>query len=208
MSDVWPMVHAERRALIEFLGGVEESRWDTPSLCPGWTVRDVTAHQISTAKTTRLGFLRGMLAARFDFDRDNQNGVDRERGSAADMLAAFRAVVDATATPPAPLDTRLVESIVHGEDIRRPLGAVGEYPLWAVVRALELQARTSTSMGGAKQHVAGLRINADDADVTLGDGPEVTGPALALLLALSGRTVALGDLAGPGLAELTSRLGA
>lgn len=206
MSDVWPMVHAERRALIEFLDGTDESRWDTPSLCPGWTVRDVTAHQISTAKTTRLGFIRGMLGARFDFDRDNQNGVDRELGTAAQMLAAFRAVVDSTATPPAPLDTRLVEAIVHGEDIRRPLGAAGDYPLWAVVRALELQARTSVSMGGAKQHLTGLRLAADDADLVLGDGAEVTGPALALLLGVSGRTVALAELTGPGLAELTARL--
>lgn len=207
MSDVWPMVHAERRALIDFLSTVDESRWDTPSLCPGWSVRDVTAHQISTAKTTRLGFVRGMITARFDFDRDNQNGVERERGTAAQMLAAFRAVADATATPPAPLDTRLVEAIVHGEDIRRPLGAIGDYPLWAVIRALRLQARTSTAMGGAKQHLTGLRLVADDSDLVLGDGAEVTGHTLALLLAVSGRTIALAELTGSGLAELSSRVG-
>ncbi|ADG79676.1 Mycothiol-dependent maleylpyruvate isomerase metal-binding domain-containing protein OS=Tsukamurella paurometabola (strain ATCC 8368 / DSM / CCUG 35730/ CIP 100753 / JCM 10117 / KCTC 9821 / NBRC 16120 / NCIMB 702349/ NCTC 13040) OX=521096 GN=Tpau_3084 PE=4 SV=1 [Tsukamurella paurometabola] len=207
MSDVWPMVHAERRALIDFLSTVDESRWDTPSLCPGWSVRDVTAHQISTAKTTRLGFVRGMITARFDFDRDNLNGVERERGTAAQMLAAFRAVADATATPPAPLDTRLVEAIVHGEDIRRPLGAIGDYPLWAVIRALRLQARTSTAMGGAKQHLTGLRLVADDSDLVFGDGAEVAGHTLALLLAVSGRTIALAELTGSGLAELSSRVG-
>ncbi|KXO89745.1 hypothetical protein AXK56_06145 [Tsukamurella pulmonis] len=206
MADVWQLVHAERRALIAFLETVDDARWDTPSLCPGWRVRDVVAHQISTAETTRLGFLKGMILARFDFDRDNRNGVDREVGPAAQMLDRFREVADRTSGPPAPLDTRLVEVVVHGEDIRRPLGAVGEYPVEAVERALRLQARTGTGMGGAKEHVAGLRVRATDADVAFGDGPEVSGPLLALLLAVSGRTVALSELDGEGLPVLVERL--
>ncbi len=206
MSDVWQLVHAERRALIAFLEGVDDARWDTPSLCPGWRVRDVVAHQISTAHTTRLGFVKGMILARFDFDRDNQNGVDRELGPAAQMLDRFRSLVDRTSGPPAPLDTRLVEAVVHGEDIRRPLGAVGDYPTEAVERALRLQARTGKGMGGAKEHIAGLRLRATDADVTLGDGPEVTGPLLALLLAVSGRTVALDELSGEGVETLAERV--
>lgn len=214
MTDVWMMVKTERRSLIDFLAGVEDERWDTPSLCPGWTVRDVVAHQISTAVTTRLGFVRGMIAARFDFDRDNQSGVDRELGTAAEMLTRFHEVADRTSTPPAPLDTRLVEVVVHGEDIRRPLGTVGEYPPEAIARALRLQAKTGKSMGGAKEHVSGLRLVADDADLALdaglahGSGLVVTGPALALLLAVSGRTVALDELGGPGLPELRTRLSA
>lgn len=206
MSDVWQLVHAERRALIAFLEGVDDARWDTPSLCPGWRVRDVVAHQISTADTTRLGFIKGMVLARFDFDRDNQNGVDRELGPAAQMLDRYRALVDRASGPPAPLDTRLVEAVVHGEDIRRPLGAVGDYPAEAVERALRLQARTGKGMGGAKEHIAGMRLRATDADVTLGDGPEVTGPLLALLLAVSGRTVALDELSGEGLPTLAERV--
>ncbi|MBS4100849.1 maleylpyruvate isomerase family mycothiol-dependent enzyme [Tsukamurella paurometabola] len=206
MSDVWQLVHAERRALIAFLEGIDDARWDTPSLCPGWRVRDVVAHQIATADTTRLGFLKGMLLARFDFDRDNQNGVDRELGPAAQMLDRFRSIVDRTSGPPAPLDTRLVEVVVHGEDVRRPLGTVGDYPMEAVERALRLQARTGKGIGGAKEHVAGLTLRATDADVTIGDGPEVTGPLLDLLLVVSGRTVALGALGGPGAPSLAARV--
>ncbi len=206
MADVWDLVHAERHALIAFLEGIDDALWDTPSLCAGWRVRDVVAHQISTAQVTRIGFLRSMALARFDFDRDNRNGVGRELGPAAAMLDRFRAVADRTSGPPAPLDTRLVEVVVHGEDIRRPLGAVGDYPAEAVERALRLQARTSTGMGGAKQHLTGLRLRATDADVTLGEGPEVAGPLLALLLAISGRTVALDELDGDGLAVLADRV--
>lgn len=206
MSDVWPLVHAERQSLIAFLESLDNDQWDAPSLCPAWTVHDVVAHLIDTAKTTRLNFIVGLAAARFDFDRQNAKGIERERGATSkETLDAFRAVVHRSSTPPAPLDTRLVEAIVHGEDIRRPLGEAHEYPIVAVERALRLQARTSNSFGGAKERVAGLALVASDADVTIGDGPAVTGSALSLLLAVSGRTVALADLDGPGTSELTSR---
>ena len=49
-----------------------------------------------------------------------------------------------------------------------------------------------------------VRIMAADADVTLGDGPRVSGPALSLLLAITGRPVALDDLDGPGVAALAA----
>ncbi|MFC7489506.1 MULTISPECIES: hypothetical protein [unclassified Knoellia] len=48
-----------------------------------------------------------------------------------------------------------------------------------------------------------MRLRATDSDVVIGDGPEVSGPALSLLLAVSGRDAALADLDGPGLPALT-----
>jgi hypothetical protein len=68
------------------------------------------------------------------------------------------------------------------------------------VRALRLQLRTPASFGGAKEAAARVRFAATDADLALGDGPEVRGSALALLLAVSGRPMAPEELAGPGLA--------
>ncbi|MDN5859230.1 MAG: hypothetical protein L0H84_11465, partial [Pseudonocardia sp.] len=104
--------------------------------------------------------------------------------------------------PCAPLDSRLVEEVVHGEDIRRPLGLSRSYPQDVVVRALRLQARTSASIGGAKDLVARVRLVATDADVVIGDGPEARGTALSLLLAACGRQAAVGDLDGPGVAAI------
>ena len=122
-TDVWPMVHAERAALIADLEGLDDRQWDVPSLCAGWTVRDVVAHMIDTAKTTRLGFVIGLARARFDFHLQNARGVERERGaSPQETLARLRAVATRTSTPPVALDSRFVEEVVHGEDIRRPLG--------------------------------------------------------------------------------------
>lgn len=202
MKDVWPVVHAERASLITFLESLDDKRWEVPSLCDGWTVHDVVAHLIASAKTTRIGFALGMAKARFDFDRDNATGVARERGSTpAETLAGLRKVQHLTATPPAPLDTRLVEAIVHGEDIRRPLGATGDYPAHAVERALRLQVKTSRSFGGGKELAAGLALVGTNSDLVIGDGPQVRGAAIDLLLVVSGRRVALANLDGPGLGQ-------
>jgi uncharacterized protein (TIGR03083 family) len=203
MSDVWQLVHAERAALIDNLAGLSEEQWDTPSLCGDWTVRDVAAHLVNTARTTRLGFMRDLVLARFDFDRLNAQGVARELGlDPTETLDRLRSVAARTDTPPAHLDSRLVEEVVHGEDIRRPLGITRAYPVDAVIPAIDYQARTSVALGGSKQLISGVRLVATDADLTIGDGPEVTGPALSILLAISGREVALADLEGPGVPSL------
>jgi uncharacterized protein (TIGR03083 family) len=203
-ADIWPAVHRERESLIGDLRTLTGQQWSTPSLCRGWDVHDVLAHLVDDAGTTRLGFLWTFMAAGFDFDRCNARGVTRERvADPACTLAAFRAVSGRTTSAPAAPATRLVEAIVHGEDIRRPLGLQRAYPAEAVVRALRLQLRTPASFGGAKETAARFRLAATDADLALGGGPEgseVRGRALALLLAVSGRPVAPAELAGPGLA--------
>jgi hypothetical protein len=102
------MVHTERAALIHDLRTLDSAQWEVPSLCEEWTVHDVVAHLVDTALTTRLGFVVGLARARFDFDRQNALGVRRQRGAS--------------------LDSRLVEEVVHGEDIRRPLGLTRSYP--------------------------------------------------------------------------------
>uniref|UniRef100_UPI003C7B6A5E maleylpyruvate isomerase family mycothiol-dependent enzyme n=1 Tax=unclassified Streptomyces TaxID=2593676 RepID=UPI003C7B6A5E len=205
MNDVWPLVHAERAALVGDLESLDDGQWEEPSLCSGWTVHDVVAHLVDTARTTRLGFLLGLAGARFDFDRQNARGVERERcASPRDTLERLRQAAARTSTPLAPLDSRLVEEIVHGEDIRRPLGIARSYPREAVVRSLRLQVRTPASFGGARELVARTRLTASDAGLSIGEGPEVCGPALSLLLAVSRRRVALDDLGGPGLSALAA----
>lgn len=212
MTEIWPVVHAERRALVRDLANVPASRWATPSLCPGWDVHDVLAHLVDDASTTRLGFLRRLAAAGFDFDRCNARGIARERrADPRDTLDAFRAVSGRTTSAPAPLPTRLVEAFVHGEDIRRPLALTRRYPAGPVLEALRHQLRTSGRLGGGRDRAAGLRLVPADADpgavlggeIGIGAGPEVRGSALALLLAVSGRPVDPGELTGPGAGELT-----
>lgn len=204
MNAVWPAVHAERRALIDDLATLRPAQWETASLAAGWTVHDVAAHLVDNARTTPLGLVKAMARARFDFDRQNDQGVAAAKGaSPAETLERLRQVADRTSGPPtflAALESRLVEEIAHGEDIRRPLGLTRAYPSEAVVAAIRYQAKRPEATGGAKAHAGRVTLVADDADLRLGDGPELRGPALALLMLLTGRRHALDELSGPGLA--------
>lgn len=205
-SAIWQAVHEERRRLVTDLEGVTGEQWHTPSLCPGWSVHDVVAHLVDSAVTTRLRFVRQMFTARCDFDRLNEHGVTRHRAiDPRETLNAFRAVTDRTDTPPGPLAARLVEAYVHGEDVRRPLGIRSDYPSEHVMRALEYMTRTGRGFGGGRERVRGLRLIPRDNGRAIGDGPEVHGTAIALLLAASGRPLGSEELTGAGARVLAAR---
>ncbi|MGB2921032.1 MAG: maleylpyruvate isomerase family mycothiol-dependent enzyme [Mycobacterium sp.] len=207
-ASVWSIVHAERAQLVSDLRTVPAEAWSTPSLCAGWTVHDVLAHLLDTAKTSRTRFVRRMIAARFDFDGDNAAGVAAERrDDPTATLDAMDAVIGLTLTPPTARATRLVEAIVHGEDIRRPLGIAAAYPPAAVATALAYQARTAVSFHGGRERVQGLRLVATDTGIEIGDGPEVRGPAIDLLVVTSGRRAPGCSLEGPGAARLPASAG-
>ena len=201
------MVHRERQALIADLAELPAQAWETPSLCPGWSVHDVAAHLVDNARTTTPRLVLAMIRARGDFDRQNDAGVTRERGDTPEVtLQRLRNVADRTSGPPVATDSRLVDEVVHGEDIRSPLGIARRYPGDAVEPALRYQVRTSVAMGGGRDRVEGLALVATDRELRLGDGPQVVGPVLALLLAVSGRTAFLDELTGPGMELLRDRL--
>lgn len=204
---VWPTVHDERQTLIRDLESLTPKQWTQPSLCPGWDIHDVVAHLVDSAKTSRLGFLRRLIAAKFDFDKDNAHGITMERAATSEAtLAEFRRIRKATKTPPAALATRLVEVIVHGEDIRRPLGLFHSYPGESIVTALRYQLGTGISFGGGKERAAEFRLQASDSRFEHGSGPEVKGTSLALLMAISGRPVDKEDFSGEGAATFVGKL--
>lgn len=205
--DVWPLVHAERRRLVEDLGDLPRSAWDTASLCEGWSVHDVLAHLLESAMTSRLRFVAGMVRARGDFHRANRDGIERwRRADPEQTLAELGRAERSTRTPPAHPVTRLVEVYVHGEDIRRPLGLPGRYPREGIHAALAHQLRTKVSFEGGRERAEGLSLLDSDSGMSWGEGPAVAGTAVDLLLAVSGRTLRDGLLTGPGAATLRARV--
>lgn len=202
----WPVIHSERAALAADLDGLDQAGWDTPSMCTGWTVRDALGHMTATAKMTPPQFFLGMLKSGFSFSKMTAAEIQRETaGPPADTLAAWRAAGKLTSHPPGPVDSWLGETIIHAEDIRRPLGITHEYPTEAVVRVADFY-KGSNLIVGAKKRITGLRLRATDADWSTGDGPEVSGPILGLVLAMTGRAPALADLSGDGVTQLRSRM--
>lgn len=203
MDPVWNSVHRERAELIRDLRDLGPHDWDVESACRGWRIRDVVAHLVDNAATIPTTFLTGMVRAGFDFDRQNELGVERYRSKRPDELISLLVQVrDRTSGPPrfmAPLATRLVEEIVHGEDIRRPLGLHREYLSEDLQTAIKYQVATSVRFGGAREKLAGVKLVAEGIDWTHGDGSLVTGPALEILMLVCGRSPRSESVIGPGL---------
>ena len=205
-TNPWPLIHAEREALAADLATLTGEQWATRSLCTDWTVRDVLGHMISTAKMTPPKFFASMAAAGFRFNNMTAKGVSAEAtASPADGLANFRDHLKDTTHPPGPVESMLGEAVIHSEDIRRPLGITREYPPEALVRVAQFF-QGSNMIVGAKGRIADLTLRATDTDWSTGTGPEVTGPQLSLVLAMTGRSAALADLSGDGVDTLRSRM--
>jgi len=204
-TEIWPAVHAEREALAADLRELSSEDWAKPSLCGAWTVRDVLAHMTSAATLTPPAFFGKMIGSGFSFDKVQEKGVAAQRGaSPADTLANFESVVTSVKHPPGPNQTWLGEVIVQSEDIRRALGIQHKYPTDAVVTVADFY-QGSNLLIGSKNRIAGLTLRATDADWTHGTGPEVSGPVLSLVMAMTGRKAAIDDLTGEGVATLRSR---
>jgi uncharacterized protein (TIGR03083 family) len=204
-ESVWPSVHTERRALADDLEGLSDAPRETRTQCPAWTVRDTVAHLTATAKMTPPKFFSKLAASGFKLTALQQKDIAVERGSSpADALARFRAVVDSSTHPPGPSESWLGEVLIHSEDIRRPLGIGHDYPPEAAVRVADSYRRSNLVLG-VKSRIGGLQLRATDIDWSCGDGPEVSGPVMALLLAMTGRKQVLDELAGDGVATLRAR---
>jgi uncharacterized protein (TIGR03083 family) len=205
MDDMWAVIATERGALADDLAALnDEASWDTPSLCTEWTVRDTVAHMVATAEMTPPKFLGKMVGSGFSFQKMTAKDIADKRGaSAAATLQRLRDVRDRTTAPPGPKTSWLGETIVHAEDVRRPLGLGRAYPMEAVVAVADFY-RGSNALIGSKGRIEGLAMRATDTDWSHGTGAPVEGPMLSLLLGMTGRTVACQDLTGEG-AEMLRR---
>jgi len=204
-SNPWPLIHAERAALLADLEGLTETQWSTPSLCAHWSVHQLLGHMTATARMTPPRFFALFARSGFRFDVMNESNAAAQTGpTPQDTFAAFRAQLGATTHPPGPVEAMLGEAVIHSADIRRPLGIDRTYPAQAMIRVADFY-KSSNLLIGAKNRIAGLRLRATDETWTTGVGPEVAGPLLSLILAMTGRTAATADLSGDGVRTFASR---
>ncbi|MGW0051073.1 maleylpyruvate isomerase family mycothiol-dependent enzyme [Nocardia cyriacigeorgica] len=203
---IWALVHAERAALADDLTALDEAQWAQPSLCGEWVVEEVVAHLMAVASIGRLRWMASVLGARFDFDKHNQRRLSEYRGrTPAETLARFRAIIPNSIGPSGHTAAWLGEVIVHGQDIRRPLGlertpsieAVDEVARFYVSRDFAVPSRSAFE---------GLRLEATDGTFRAGSGPVVRGTTLALTMAIAGRPAFCDDLTGPGVPRLRERI--
>ncbi|MEC3916153.1 maleylpyruvate isomerase family mycothiol-dependent enzyme [Nocardia sp. CDC160] len=201
------MAHAERAALADDLAGLTDDQWAAPSLCGKWTVEEVVAHLTAAASNGRLRWLLSVLGARFDFDEHNARQVAAHRGTTpAETLDRFRAIISSTTSPSArQTPAWLGEVVVHAQDIRRPLSLPRTPSIEAATEVARFYASRNFTVA-SHTAIKGLRLAATDGPFTTGTGPLVTGPTIALTMAMAGRADYCDDLTGPGLPTLRSRL--
>ena len=206
MDDVWRAVAAERAALVADLEHLDADGWRAPSLCDGLDVEEVVAHLTAGASSGPLRWLAGLARCRFDADRMVDMRLREQLGGTpGETLRRFRGVVDSRTAPSGHVDAWLGEAVVHGEDVRRPLGISHPYAPAALERVARFYAERDFTVP-SKRRRAGLRLEASDGTFTAGEGSLVRGRTVDLVLAMAGRPVALDHLEGPGLPTFAARV--
>ena len=204
-AEIWKYVHAERAALVETWAGLSPEQWAHESGCEGWSVQTVAGHLLAAAEQTPANFFKEFAQAGFKFPIFADRAARRFAALGPEELTRRLSLrTTTTNSPPGPTITWLGETIVHGDDIRRPLGLEHRPPDAALV-AIADNYKGSNLLIGAKRRIEGLRLRATDVGWTTGDGPEVTGPLLGLVAAMTGRKAAHLALAGEGLTVIAAR---
>ena len=205
-DEIWSHIHAERAGMADTWEGLASDQWSEGSWCDGWTVRVTAGHILAAAEQTIPNFYKEFVQAGFRFNVFTGRAARRlSEVPPEEMIRRLRLRTTTTNHPPAPVVAMLGEIVVHGEDIRRPLGIDRDIAESALEAVADNYSGTNLLIG-SKRRIAGLRLAATDAGWSHGDGPEVAGPLKSLILAMSGRTGALDDLGGEGVPVLTSRM--
>ena len=206
--EIFDVIAAERRAHADLLDSLTDEQLDTPSLCGQWSVREVGAHLLVAITTSLPTFLKAMLASRGSFDRANDKMArDMAKRPMPDITAELRSRAASRFTPPTlGPEAPLTDQLIHGQDIRRPLGIEREFDAEPLRHVLTFLATKQAERGFvARGSLAGLRFEVPELDWTGGEGAPVVGTGEAVLLAMSGRRVALDELSGDGVARLRAR---
>ena len=206
MIDEQQALRHERAALYETVRELSPEEWDTASLCEGWRIRDVIAHVNLGVTITASAVLVGLLAARGDFDRFMKKYAVR-KGSRPlpELLAETEMVAGSTRNPPTTKRVDLaIDALVHHHDIAIPLGRTVPTDAARLRWLADGMVGANKAIGSAERS-RGLRLIATDIDWHYGTGPEVRGPAAALIYAAAGRGALDEVLDGEGLAALQER---
>jgi uncharacterized protein (TIGR03083 family) len=137
----WEAIEARRLALANDLADLSAAQWDTPSLCGAWAVRDVVAHMVLPLMPhVGTRFAVAFVKARGNFDRANQLATAKLRlRSPESLVVALRQHATARFKPPGfGPEASLTEVLVHGADVRIPLGIPDPGPVDAWAAALDV----------------------------------------------------------------------
>lgn len=205
-DEVWRTIDEQRTSLADLFDTFGPDDWNTQSLCTDWRVREVAAH-LTQAQATVWEALPMFVRARGNFNRAIRNGAIRQARLPVETYGQrLRAMVGSRKKAPRVSDIEpMLDAMVHGQDMARPLGLERPMPTEAAATAAE-RAYSMAFPFHAARRLKGFRLVATDHAWRAGEGLAVEAPIADLLLLVTGRDVVLPDLAGPGADALRQRL--
>ncbi|MFI6995891.1 maleylpyruvate isomerase family mycothiol-dependent enzyme [Nocardia sp. NPDC050175] len=203
-TEVRRAITGERTDLAELLTGLDAERWDAPTLCEGWRVREVVAHMTMPFRLSRPRFALEMVRAVGSFHRmsDRTARHDAAELTAEDLLKSLWDNVAHPWKPPGGgFEGALSHDVIHGLDITVALGLDRKVPEDRLRLVLDAINPKSVKFFGVD--LEGIELRADDLDWSYGSGEVVTGDAQDLLLVLCGRTLPAEKLHGDNAKRFT-----
>lgn len=201
----WDLVTHERQALIDLFRTLEPEQWRAPSLCPGWTVHHVLAHLTSVLESSpwqkaRAGALGlGVPARVIEVLAHQWAGRSPEQ-----LVEGMQRHVGSHFAPPGlGYRSSLTDVMVHRLDVAVPLDIEHSRPPASWQPVLEFLTAGIPLLGTIRTGRPRVAWTATDLGWSAGEGPEVRGPAEAIGCTLSGRSVLLNRLEGPGVATVS-----
>ncbi|MBC9734105.1 maleylpyruvate isomerase family mycothiol-dependent enzyme [Nocardioides marmotae] len=203
-ATAWALLADERRAFADVLERLGPDDWATPSLCAGWTVKDVVAHTMVGPTASIREVMWAMARSRFDFDTANRRlAAARAARTPAELVALVREHADSRFHPPGhDWHAPVTDLLVHRLDCLVPLGVVDPRPAAAWQEALPFLLSRRARHGFIPAGLPELTYVAPDIGWSAGSGERVEAPAEVLALAITRRPARNDELTGPGAAAL------
>ena len=124
-EESWRIVESQRHAIADIMEALDPARWELPSLCAEWRVRDVVAHLVLGSQRLRAPvMLQGAVRARGNFNRMNRDMAVAYASRPTRVLVAELRQGAASRVVPVVTNYRniLFDVLVHGQDVTVPLG--------------------------------------------------------------------------------------
>ena len=197
-NSIWDHTVEQRYALAGILRTLTPDQWETPSLCPGWRVRDVAAHVIASPQATVGATLRMLPGMRHGYHgMIFRETVRRGQASTGEILRQYDEYAGLRRAPAVTTHVEpLLDVLAHTQDIVRPLGI--EHPMPPEAAAVAGDRARLLRMAGRR--LRDLRLVASDTDWARGRGDVIEGPMEELLMLCTGREPRWERLVGTGVA--------
>jgi uncharacterized protein (TIGR03083 family) len=176
-TDYRAQIRQEGERLVSDLEQFNSEQWAAPTLCENWSVRTVVAHLTPGGYGRLIRIFAGAIRYRGDIDRSFDEDARARASLPTDqLLADYRAAIADYQVPPIVTPALIwCDNVIHGCDIRRPLGIEDLGPIERFIDVVEcLRSMTWPSRKGCRAH--GLSFEATDVAWEAGDGPQVQGP--------------------------------